>query len=56
MKTLGLFINGAHTNGNSDRRHDVWNPTTGEVQAQAILASRDDVTAAIDAAEKAFPA
>lgn len=56
MKTLGHFINGQHEQGISKRRHDVWNPTTGEVQAQSVLASRDDVTRAIDAAAAAFPA
>lgn len=55
MKTLGHFINGAQTEGQSDRRHDVFNPTTGEVQAQAVLASRGDVEAAISAAQDAFP-
>lgn len=56
MKTLGHFINGNHTDGSSSRRHDVFNPTTGDVQAQTLLASSDDVTKAIDAAAKAFPA
>ena len=55
MKTLGHFINGQHTNGNSDRRQDVFNPTTGETQAQAVLASRSDVEDAIASAQKAFP-
>ncbi|MCI5047260.1 MAG: CoA-acylating methylmalonate-semialdehyde dehydrogenase [Aquisalinus sp.] len=56
MKTLGHFINGDHTDGGSSRRHDVFNPTTGDVQAQTLLASTDDVTKAIDAAAAAFPA
>ncbi|NHK28518.1 CoA-acylating methylmalonate-semialdehyde dehydrogenase [Parvularcula flava] len=55
MKTLGHFIDGQHTNGKSDRRHDVFNPTTGETQAQAVLASRSDVEDAIASAQKAFP-
>ena len=55
MKTLGHFIGGQHTDGQSDRRHDIFNPTTGETQAQAALASRSDVEAAIASSQKAFP-
>ncbi|MEL7486152.1 MAG: CoA-acylating methylmalonate-semialdehyde dehydrogenase [Pseudomonadota bacterium] len=51
----GHFINGAHVDGASGRLHDVFNPTTGEVQAKVALASAAEVTAAVDAAEKAFP-
>ena len=55
MKTHGHFINGDHIAGASGRLHDVFNPTTGEVQAQVALASRAELTKAVDAAEKAFP-
>ncbi|MEM9170661.1 MAG: CoA-acylating methylmalonate-semialdehyde dehydrogenase [Pseudomonadota bacterium] len=54
--TLGHFVNGAHAEGRSGRLHDIFNPSTGEVQRQVALATRDEVTAAIDAAQKAFPA
>ncbi|MEO1251256.1 MAG: CoA-acylating methylmalonate-semialdehyde dehydrogenase [Pseudomonadota bacterium] len=53
---IGHFINGAHVESGSGRLHDVFNPTTGEVQAAVALASRDEVVGAIDAADKAFPA
>ncbi|MEM8770874.1 MAG: CoA-acylating methylmalonate-semialdehyde dehydrogenase [Pseudomonadota bacterium] len=53
---LGHFINGQHVTGASSRRHDVFNPTTGEVQSTVALAGRDELSKAIDAAEKAFPA
>ena len=53
--THGHFINGSAVGGQSDRLHDVFNPTTGEVQSQVALASAGDVALAIDAAEKAFP-
>ena len=51
----GHFINGAHVAGASGRLHDIFNPTTGEVQAKVSLAGRDELTRAIDAAENAFP-
>ncbi|MEM9014410.1 MAG: CoA-acylating methylmalonate-semialdehyde dehydrogenase [Pseudomonadota bacterium] len=52
---LGHFINGKTVAGGSARTHDVYNPTTGEVQAKVALASRDDMTKAVDAAQAAFP-
>ncbi len=53
---LGHFINGNHIAGASGRFHDIFNPTTGDVQARAALASRSEVAKAVDAAQKAFPA
>lgn len=55
MKTLGHFIDGNLFLGESERRHDVFNPSSGQVQAQTLLGSRADVTVAVDAAAKAFP-
>ena len=52
---LGHFINGGHVAGASGRLHDIYNPTTGEIQRQVTLASRDEVDTAISAAQKAFP-
>ena len=52
---LGHFINGRAVAGESGRLHDIFNPTTGEVQRKVTLATRDEVTKAVDAAEKAFP-
>ncbi|MEO1240614.1 MAG: CoA-acylating methylmalonate-semialdehyde dehydrogenase [Pseudomonadota bacterium] len=52
---LGHFINGDHVAGGSGRLHDIFNPSTGEVQSQVALASRDEMTKAVDAAAKAFP-
>ncbi|MEM9810796.1 MAG: CoA-acylating methylmalonate-semialdehyde dehydrogenase [Pseudomonadota bacterium] len=54
--TLGHFINGKATPGRSDRFHDIYDPSAGEVQRRVALASRDEVVAAIDAAQAAFPA
>ncbi|MCB9955004.1 MAG: CoA-acylating methylmalonate-semialdehyde dehydrogenase [Parvularculaceae bacterium] len=52
----GHFINGKRVAGESGRFGDVFNPTTGEKQGKVSLAARAEVTRAIDAAEKAFPA
>ncbi|HOP20155.1 MAG TPA: aldehyde dehydrogenase family protein, partial [Amphiplicatus sp.] len=52
----GHFINGKRVAGESGRFGDVFNPTTGEKQSVVSLAARAEVTRAIDAAEKAFPA
>ena len=40
MTTHGHFIGGKRIAGAGGRASDVWNPTTGEVQAQVALASR----------------
>ncbi len=49
------FINGQAVSGQSGRFGDVYNPTTGEVQAQTPLGTEDEVRAAIAAAQAAFP-
>ncbi|NHN84562.1 CoA-acylating methylmalonate-semialdehyde dehydrogenase [Acetobacter musti] len=56
MKIIPHVIGGAHTAGQSARRSDVFNPATGEVQAQVALGGQSDLEAAITAAQKAFPA
>jgi len=52
---FGHFINGRVVSGTSGRLHDVFNPTTGEVQSKVALATRSELSSAIDAAEAAFP-
>ena len=47
------FINGQRTNATSTRTADVLNPSTGEVQAQVLLASRADVDTAVAGAVEA---
>jgi len=54
-ETLGHFISGDHVAGASGRLHDVFNPTTGEIQRQVALASANELSRAVDAAEKVFP-
>ncbi|MEZ5916927.1 MAG: CoA-acylating methylmalonate-semialdehyde dehydrogenase [Parvularculaceae bacterium] len=51
----GHFINAKYVAGTSGRFGDIYNPTTGEVQGKVALASVAEMTAAVDAAEKAFP-
>ncbi|TXI60964.1 aldehyde dehydrogenase family protein, partial [Mycolicibacterium mageritense] len=47
------FINGQRTNAGSTRTADVLNPSTGEVQAQVLLASAADVDTAVAGAAEA---
>ncbi len=49
------FINGAEVRGESGRFGDVFNPTTGDVQAKVALASKSETEKAIASAEAAYP-
>jgi len=49
------FINGRVVEGASGRHQAVYHPTTGAVARQVALASADEVTAAVAAAQAAFP-
>lgn len=53
MQELTHWINGQHVKGTSGRFQDVFNPATGEAIAKVPLASLDELTAAINAAEEA---
>jgi malonate-semialdehyde dehydrogenase (acetylating)/methylmalonate-semialdehyde dehydrogenase len=50
------YINGAAVAGQSGRSQAVYNPATGAVARQVVLASVDEVNAAVAAAKAAFPA
>lgn len=54
IKTIGHYINGQHTRGTGTRYSHVFNPATGEIQAQLNNATVADVEAAISAAQAAF--
>ncbi len=54
MRTIEHWIGGRTRAGSSDRLGPVWNPATGEQQAQVLLASSQDVDEAVRAAAKAF--
>ena len=56
MRTIGHFINGKTVAGTSGRFGDIYNPSTGEVQAKVALASKAEMRAAVEAAKAAFPA
>jgi malonate-semialdehyde dehydrogenase (acetylating)/methylmalonate-semialdehyde dehydrogenase len=54
LKTIQHRIGGHDTSGASKRTAPVWNPSTGEQQAQVFLAEAADVDAAVQAARQAF--
>jgi malonate-semialdehyde dehydrogenase (acetylating) / methylmalonate-semialdehyde dehydrogenase len=54
MRTIEHWIGGASTSGESARRSPVWNPATGEQQAEVALASTADVDTAVQKAKAAF--
>ena len=55
MEQIGHFIGGKRVAGTSGRTADVFNPATGEVQAQVALASAEEVRAAVENAKDAQP-
>ena len=55
MDRIGHWISGQHRPGTSGRTQPVWNPTTGEAQAEVDLASVSEVDAAVADALAAFP-
>jgi len=53
---LGHFIDGRDVAGAGGRSSEVFDPASGKVGAHVALASQAEVTAAIDVAQRAFPA
>ncbi len=53
MRDIRHFVGGKHVDGTSGRFGDVFDPSTGEVQARVALAGADEVRAAIANAEAA---
>ncbi|MEZ4299243.1 MAG: CoA-acylating methylmalonate-semialdehyde dehydrogenase [Polyangiaceae bacterium] len=53
METLSHWINGRATTGTGERRGDVYNPATGEVQREVVYAAVSDVDEAVATAKKA---
>ncbi len=56
METIQNFINGQVSASHSQRFSPVFNPATGEQTKQVVLSDEAETTAAIIAAEQAFPA
>ena len=54
MRTITHWIGGKPVAGSAERTSPVWNPATGEQQAEVALASVDDVDAAVRTAKAAF--
>jgi len=54
LRTIQHRIGGQETAGASTRTAPVWDPATGQQQAEVLLAEREDVDAAVEAARKAF--
>jgi malonate-semialdehyde dehydrogenase (acetylating)/methylmalonate-semialdehyde dehydrogenase len=54
LRTIEHRIAGETTPGDSSRRSTVWNPATGEAQAEVLLAEPSDVDRAVQAARAAF--
>ena len=55
MQQIGHWIDGAATEG-TGRSADVYNPATGEVQAQVALAGKAEIDRAVEIAQAAQPA
>jgi malonate-semialdehyde dehydrogenase (acetylating)/methylmalonate-semialdehyde dehydrogenase len=53
-RTIRHRIGGEETSGSSSRTSPVWDPATGEQQAEVLLAAPADVDAAVAAARAAF--
>jgi len=54
MRTIEHWIDGSPRVGESSRRATVWNPATGQAQAEVVLGTPADVGAAVQAASSAF--
>jgi malonate-semialdehyde dehydrogenase (acetylating)/methylmalonate-semialdehyde dehydrogenase len=54
LRTIQHRIGGQETAGASTRTAPVWDPATGQQQAEVLLAERADVDAAVQAAKTAF--
>jgi malonate-semialdehyde dehydrogenase (acetylating)/methylmalonate-semialdehyde dehydrogenase len=54
MRRIEHWIGGSETAGSSTRTAPVWNPATGEQQAEVLLGGHAEVDAAVQAGAKAF--
>ena len=55
MRQIGHFIDGKRVAGTSGRKQPVFNPATGEIQAEVTLASDAELNAAVASAKAAQP-
>lgn len=56
MSKIGHYINGARTEGASERSQPVFNPATGATESEVVLAAPSDVDTVVAAAKAAWPA
>ena len=54
MRQVDHFIAGG-SGGSASRKHSIWNPSTGEVQAEVALGDAALLQRAVDAAKKIQP-
>ncbi|HTK60733.1 MAG TPA: CoA-acylating methylmalonate-semialdehyde dehydrogenase [Pseudonocardia sp.] len=54
MRTISHWIGGKPVPGSGERTAPVWNPATGQQQAEVPLASREEVDAAVRSSAAAF--
>ena len=54
MKLIEHFINGKFFSGDSKRKGKIFNPATGEQNAEVKLATTLDINKAVESAKKAF--
>ncbi|MBA3490077.1 MAG: CoA-acylating methylmalonate-semialdehyde dehydrogenase [Longispora sp.] len=55
MKQIPHWIGGVTVTGTGDRRLPVWDPATGEQQAEVVAATPGEVRTAVESAKAAFP-
>lgn len=55
VEKLRPFINGNYVESKTDKYSDIYDPSTGEVIAQAPICTHEEVEAAVKAAAAAFP-
>ena len=56
MKTIEHFVNGKSYSGESKKKSKIFNPATGDQEAEVKLATTKDVDEAVASAKKAFEA
>jgi malonate-semialdehyde dehydrogenase (acetylating)/methylmalonate-semialdehyde dehydrogenase len=55
-REIAHYVAGSEVRGTNGRFADVYNPATGQISGRVPLAGESEVSAAIEAARKAFPA
>ncbi len=56
IKKLKYFAGGQWIDSKTEKYMDIYNPSTGEIQAQTPCCTTDEVNYAVECAKKAFPA